>query len=176
MQKVGRVSSLLMLFSISLVVSAGAEAAAPDPAVAKKIQELSRKIVAEQRKVQQSTSKEAYLLEVMPQRLPNLLLRIETMENSLQYYSRMKRKLTMDVMDKLTPDVARACCPLNPNALQGHRWYFKNKGNKLKGKGLSGLREGKGKGKGNGKGRGRKRGRGGGGGGNSEAAPEDMDL
>lgn len=133
--------------------------AAVDPVIIEKVKQMTRAAVAEEKKSAVQNIRDAYLMEVVGQRLDNMLLRLSTMQNSLAYFSRMKRKLTIDVMDKITPEVARACCPLNPGALQGERWYFRGKGNKLKGKGLSGLRDKEKKDK-NGKGKGRKRGRG----------------
>lgn len=128
-----------------------------DPVMREKIKQMTSEVLAQERQKVVAQSRDAQILANVGPRLDNMFLRLSTMENSLAYYSRIKRKLTMDIMDRMTPEVARACCPLNPTALQGQRWYFRNKGNKFKGKGLSGLRDKEKKDKGR---KNRKRGRG----------------
>ncbi len=146
------------VIGLALILLSPVSQASVDPAIVAKIKGMTRTVVAQERKAFKN-SKDAFLMEVAGQRFDNMLLRLGNMQASLAYFSRMKRKLTIDVMDRLTPEVARACCPLNPGALQGQRWYFKGKGNKMKGKGLSGLRDKEKKDKEK-KGKGRKRGRG----------------
>lgn len=144
---------IAFLLSISLLSSfAFAEI---DAVMAEKVKQMTREVLNEERQKLAANSRDALIMQTAGVRLDNMLLRLSTMENALAYYSRIKRKLTIDIMDRMTPEVARACCPLNPGALQGQRWYFRNKGNKFKGKGLSGARDKKEKG-----GKNRNRGRG----------------
>lgn len=141
MQKI--VKSTLFLTGLFLSIPWPAQAAV-DSVLAAKIQRMSRLAIEEEKKPAAISEVDKYVIENASADLDNMKLRLDYMQSTMEYYATFKKSIFVKAMVKGQEEVARACCPLKPvRVLDNQRWYFKGKGKKQKGKGLSGARESK---------------------------------
>lgn len=127
MQKIIFTTVLLGILSGHLAV-----AKPVDPAVASKIKLLTSQAVEQERRSQNENTRQALIIASAGQKLDSMLIRMNTIAFSLQYYNRFKKKIFDDAMLKGQDEVARACCPLNPRALKDQIWYANDKSGKRK--------------------------------------------
>ncbi len=138
MQKIKFIASYFILAGLATWLNMS-WAVAEKP-TAEKIKQLVAEAVSQEKKIAAENSREAKIVKNAGQKLDGMMIRLNTIENSLSYFSRFKKTLQIQAMKKGQDEIARACCPLRPRALEGQTsWMFKGRGNKLKGKTISGL-------------------------------------
>lgn len=115
--------------------------AAVDPAMAANIRKLAASAVSAEYQGQMQEKNAAFLKDASSQ-LENFVLRMNTMESSLLYFNRIKKRMFATSMIKYQEEVARACCPLkSARILDNKRWFFLGRGRGSKLKALTGQRK-----------------------------------